>query len=85
MRPFAEAAFVYEDDDSTFVLGFFLRAGQTFLFPVTDGGFVPFPCPTHRSLTTPTQFPAEDPPYVAGAILHLKAIPDHLGDPIQCP
>jgi hypothetical protein len=32
VRPLAEAALVYEDDDAAFLLGFFLRAGQVFSF-----------------------------------------------------
>ena len=32
MRPLAEAALVYEDDDSALLLGFFLSSGQIFSF-----------------------------------------------------
>ena len=32
VRPLAEAALVYEDDEAAFLLGFFLRAGQVFSF-----------------------------------------------------
>ena len=33
VRPLAEPALVYEDDDSPLFLGFFLSAGQIFSFP----------------------------------------------------